>query len=297
MTAGASGSAALPGAGDDPRTRILRHVRKPHRRSLKPLRFLPISIAAVLLAGGAAWSAYLLERLRPAGLGLAVLGGVLVLVLLAYMATGRKEKGVWVRFGLYGAATAVCAASIWMEIVGPVRAAPSLPVLAAWLTHLGGYELASVALAPAGFAIAFVLWFEILVNSLKHLWSDDRRRRELGRRALLIDPFGVVRGHREQFPEIGATEAESASYNPLDFIRQDDSLAVRDINVLLDALLTPPRSDAHNISRHFYESARAIIAGYMAWVRFREPHPLVIRKQRAAEGCERRFRTWDATPE
>ena len=28
-----------------------------------------------------------------------------------------------------------------------------------------------------------------------------------------------------------------------------------------------------------------------------DPNPLVIRKQRAAEGCEQRFRTWDATPE
>ena len=44
-----------------------------------------------------------------------------------------------------------------------------------------------------------------------------------------------------------------------------------DRNVLLDALLTPPRADAHQNSRHFYESARAIIAGYMAWVRFKEP--------------------------
>ena len=46
---------------------------------------------------------------------------------------------------------------------------------------------------------------------------------------------------------------------------------MRDINVLLDALLTPPRPDAHNSGRHFYESARAIVAGYMAWVRFQEP--------------------------
>ena len=63
---------------------------------------------------------------------------------------------------------------------------------------------------------------------------------------------------------------KSVFYNPLDFIRRE-SVAVRDINVLLDALLTPPRPDAHNSGRHFYESARAIVAGYMAWVRFQEP--------------------------
>ena len=45
---------------------------------------------------------------------------------------------------------------------------------------------------------------------------------------------------------------------------------MRDINVLLDALLTPPRPGAHDNARHFHESARAIVAGYMAWVRFHE---------------------------
>ena len=72
-------------------------------------------------------------------------------------------------------------------------------------------------------------------------------------RVLLIDPFGVVRGHKKEFEETHLPDVESASYNPLDFIRDDESLAVGDINVLLDALLTQPRPDAHNNSRHFYE--------------------------------------------
>ena len=88
---------------------------------------------------------------------------------------------------------------------------------------------------------------------------------------MLIDPFGVARGHKEQFPGTHLPDTDSASYNPFDFIRDDDGLAVRDINVLLDALLTPPRPGAHQNSLHFYESARAIVAGYMAWVRFKEP--------------------------
>ena len=66
-------------------------------------------------------------------------------------------------------------------------------------------------------------------------------------------------------------DVASFAYNPLSFIREDEGLAVRDINVLLDALLTPPRAGAPENSRHFYESARAVIAGYIAWVRFREP--------------------------
>ena len=99
----------------------------------------------------------------------------------------------------------------------------------------------------------------------------SRRRRNMGRRTVLVDPFGVVRKHREDFGQCYLPDAASVSYNPLSFIREDEGLAVRDINVLLDALLTPPRPGAPENSRHFYESARAIIAGYIAWVRFREP--------------------------
>ena len=43
-----------------------------------------------------------------------------------------------------------------------------------------------------------------------------------------------------------------------------------DINVLLDAFLTPPAGN-NDGAIHFYESARAIIAGYIAWVRFQCP--------------------------
>ena len=329
------------------------------------MRFLPICISVLLLAGGAGWSAFLVNNLRRADVCIAVLGIVLALALLAYFATGRKEKGAWVRFGLYGAAMMICAASIWMEIVRPVLAVTSFRGFAGWVTHLAGYELASVAVAPVGFAITFMLWFEVLIDSLKYLsggnrrqraesdlygrskllgrrflrrlakrrgillgqwgagrnakligWSLEgsaitvapprvgkgalialnllspdyrgfqgstvtidprgelwciaaRRRRELGRRALLIDPFGVVAQHKK-VKETHLPHVKSVFYNPLDFIRKE-SVAVRDINVLLDALLTPPRPDAHNSGRHFYESARAIVAGYMAWVRFQEP--------------------------
>ena len=85
--------------------------------------------------------------------------------------------GAWVRFGLYGAAMMICAASIWMEIVRPVLKAPSFSFLANWLTRLSGYELGLIAVPPVGFAITFMLWFEIVINSLKYLESDNRRQR------------------------------------------------------------------------------------------------------------------------
>ena len=111
----------------------------------------------------------------------------------------------------------------------------------------------------------------VIVDPRGELWCiASRRRRRMGRRVLLLDPFGVTESHKKQFPKTHLPDVTSASYNPLDFIRKEEGQAVRDINVLLDALLTPPRADAHNNSRHFYESARAIIAGYMAWVRFKE---------------------------
>ena len=302
------------------------------------------------------------DDIAAIGLGLAIFAA-----LAAYMATDRKEAAMWLRFGLYSGALAVCAASLWIGIVLPLQAAHSLGDAVAWLTGLDGLGLVLLVVPPPAAVLLTVLWFEVVLGSLKYLhgggrrrraesdlhghaqllgrrflrrlarrqgillgqwgagrnakligWSLEgsaitvappragkgatiainllspdyrgfdgstvtidprgelwciasRRRRELGRRAVLIDPFGVVRGHKKQFPDTHLPDTDSASYNPLDFIRDDDGLAVRDINVLLDALLTPPRPGAHQNSMHFYESARAIVAGYMAWVRFKEP--------------------------
>ena len=112
----------------------------------------------------------------------------------------------------------------------------------------------------------------VVVDPRGEMWCvAARRRREMGRRVRLLDPFGVVENHAVECPSAHLPDRISATYNPLDFIRADESLAVRDINVLLDALLTPPPTGAHQNTRHFYESARAIIAGYVAWVRFKEP--------------------------
>ena len=114
----------------------------------------------------------------------------------------------------------------------------------------------------------------VLIDPRGEIWCVvARRRREMGRRVLLLDPFGVVERHAVQFPEAHLPVTSSASFNPLDFIRDDEAYAYHDINILLDALLTPPKPDAHPAAKHFYDSAHAIIAGYMAWVRYREPGP------------------------
>ena len=148
------------------------------------MRFLPICISVLLLAAGAGCSAYLLEGLRSSHISVAILGVVLTFALLAYFATGRQEKGAWVRFGFYGAAMMICAASIWMEIVRPVLAAPSFSFLAKWLTRLSGYELGLIAVPPVGFAITFMLWFEIVINSLNR-----------------HSPYTIqIRGNRTTFP-------------------------------------------------------------------------------------------------
>ena len=97
-----------------------------------------------------------------------------------------------------------------------------------------------------------------------------RRRRELGRRVLLLDPFGVVKDHGDNVPGLHVPWTLSETFNPLGFIRDEERFAVEDIYVLLDGLLTPPASRSQS-SAHFYQSARAIVAGYMAWVRFKAP--------------------------
>ena len=140
----------------------------------------------------------------------------------------------------------------------------------------------------------------VTIDPRGELWCiAARRRRELGRRVLLMDPFGVVKAHRDAFSQCHLPDVKSATCNPLAFIREDDGLAVRDINVLLDALLTPPRPGAHDNARHFYESARAIVAGYMAWVRFKEPeerrtletlHAMLSASPEARQGFAQAFR-------
>ena len=103
-----------------------------------------------------------------------------------------------------------------------------------------------------------------------------RRRREMGREPVLLDPFGVVRRYKENFVTregdetrelLNLPEFRSRRYNPMDFVRQDNEFVGRDVNALLDALLTPP-AGGHDASMHFYHSARAVIAGYVAWVKF-----------------------------
>ncbi len=97
-----------------------------------------------------------------------------------------------------------------------------------------------------------------------------RRRRQLGRRVILVDPFSVVAGHARNTPDTFLPQTSSLRHNPLDFIREDEAQAVRDITVLLDGLTTPPSGNANASSLHFHTSAREIMAGYIAWVRFRE---------------------------
>ncbi len=128
-----------------------------------------------------------------------------------------------------------------------------------------------------------------------------RRRRDLGRRPILLDPFGVVARHRELEGEgLHLPVWQSEQYNPIDFIR-DGPEAVRDISVLTDALMEEPKTDSGN-QKHFYESARSLISGYLAWVRFKMPRErrnLRTLHELLALGTEAReelFAAVDATP-
>ncbi len=95
-----------------------------------------------------------------------------------------------------------------------------------------------------------------------------RRRRQLGRKVVLLDPYDVIGRHREQHPHCYLPSAvKSHTYNPLDFLRGEEK-AVQDIDTLVQALLTPPTTDAGN-SRHFHESARRLVSGHIAWAAYR----------------------------
>ena len=104
-----------------------------------------------------------------------------------------------------------------------------------------------------------------------------KRRKEMGRNVVLVDPFGVVAKHAREFGDaLEVPLIDTVQFNPLDMVRLS-SKGVGDIRVLLDGLLTPPKGGADN-SRHFYESARAILGGMMAWCRWMHPIPDPDRK-------------------
>ena len=117
----------------------------------------------------------------------------------------------------------------------------------------------------------------IVVDPRGELWCvTAERRKAMGRRILLLDPFGVVAGRKNEWPQRKDLPAESVRWNPLDFVR-DGPKGVKDLDVLLDALLTPPTSQS-DAARDFYDAARAIIGGFMGWVRF-GPGPVASRSR------------------
>ena len=159
--------------------------------------------------------------------------------------TGRGGRSALIGYGLEG-----CALTI-----APPRTGKGATIALNMLSPSDrGHDGSTVTIDPRGELFCIVA----------------RRRREMGRRVVLLDPFGVVAAHAAARPDLHLPRTLSDRYNPLDFIREPEGDALADIGTVLDALLTPPADGAGN-SRHFHESARTLIGGYLAWVRFREP--------------------------
>ena len=89
------------------------------------------------------------------------------------------------------------------------------------------------------------------------IWA--RQRRALGHNVILIDPFAIT----QHFPNKNLNIKPSC-YNPLDFIDVGDQEMVRQIGALADALIVP-HDHASSADLHFYESAKTIIEGFIAW--------------------------------
>lgn len=81
-----------------------------------------------------------------------------------------------------------------------------------------------------------------------------RRRRELGRTPILLDPFGVIEGE------------QSATFNPLDFVRRSEK-GVADLDAIMDAFFGEAGTDNQNGSNdsYFEDKARVIVPGMLAW--------------------------------
>ena len=139
----------------------------------------------ILLAAGAGWAAWLTSGYRPDGVTAAGLGLGVGAALIAYMASDRKDAGVWLRFGHYGAGLAVCAASLWTGLVRPLQSAGSFGAAMAWIKDLDGLGLVLLAVPPPALMLLTVLWFEVAVGSVKYLdsgrhpWPKLRHRLDL----------------------------------------------------------------------------------------------------------------------
>ena len=262
-----------------------------------------VYLSAVVMCGGAAW----IEAVRPAGemgfwrflkaLGVLDFKGVLIVVgpavglvpacwllleFLGKLTSGRaEEKRKRSGSELYGKSRLL--PRKYMKVLAKRQGI----LLGQWgngeSSPLIGWNLegSAISLAPprtgkgATIALNYLApkgrgWVgsTVLVDPRGETWCVvSQRRMDMGRKVILLDPFGVVENHKKETEGLVLPVSESRCYNPMDFIRKDNAQAPRDINVLLDALLTPPQGGGDS-SSHFYESARAIIGGYMAWVAF-----------------------------
>ena len=96
----------------------------------------------------------------------------------------------------------------------------------------------------------------IVVDPRGELWCvTAHRRKAMGWRVRLLDPFGVVARLKEEWLALNDLPAESVRWNPLDYVR-DGAEGVGDLDVLLDALLTPPTSQS-DAARHSFGAANA----------------------------------------
>ena len=113
----------------------------------------------------------------------------------------------------------------------------------------------------------FVKGSTVIVDPRGELYFIAAKRRQaMGRNVVLMDPFGEVAKLAEEFQgAVDIPSTQSATFNPLDFIRGADE-GMGDIFSLLGGLLTEPARQGADNAKHFYESAKAECAGKMAWV-------------------------------
>ena len=122
------------------------------------MNMIELGVCLILLAAGAGWAAWLTSGYRPDGVTTAGLGLSVGAALIAYMATDRKDAGVWLRFGIYGVGLGVCGASLWTGLVRPLQDAGSFGAAMAWLKDLDGLGLVLLAVPPPALMLLTVLW-------------------------------------------------------------------------------------------------------------------------------------------
>ena len=142
---------------------------------------------------------------------------------------------------------------------------PGSQVGAVWVpTHVQGHALTfgtsrqggkgTTTIIPA--LLTYAGSMVVIDPKGENAWITAERRRQLGQRVVIIDPWGEV---NRRYGKAAGKEEAVTRFNPLSALRADDPDFADDVAAIADALIIPSGNDSH-----WSDSAGELIAGLIA---------------------------------